>query len=166
MYDIKNLNIWKKEETKTAPAQAYLQSDLSELNLPLRAFHCLKRAGCSTVGDVISLMENDDGALRRIRNLGAKSEEDIKEALELYRKQFPDDAQTNRGGKMRRTLIRPARQVWDSSIRSFRLSQRSLAQLEDKGIHTVRDLYDTDPEQEPGWYAVRELLEKIADSAT
>ena len=95
MYDIRNLNIWKKEETKTAPAEAYLKSDLSELNLPLRAFHCLKRAGCSTVGDVISLMEDDDGALRRIRNLGAKSEEDIKEALELYRKQFPEDVKSH-----------------------------------------------------------------------
>jgi len=37
----------------------------------------------------------------------------------------------------------------------------AFTRLKQKGINQVKDLYATNPKQEPGWYAVRELFGKI-----
>ena len=63
MYDIRNLTIWK-QETIRQPSKQYLNSDISELNLSVRSYNCLRCAGCRTVGDILSIIEGDENGLR------------------------------------------------------------------------------------------------------
>ena len=51
---------------------------IEELDFSIRSYNCLMRAGIRTVGELCSLTEED---LSRIRNLGRKSTEEIKEKL-------------------------------------------------------------------------------------
>ena len=82
MYDVKNLNIWK-QETGRIKAD-YSGADIEELNLSVRSYNCLRRAGCNTVGDLLRLLEEDQNGLRQIRNLGSRSEEEILAHVEQY----------------------------------------------------------------------------------
>lgn len=84
--DIKNLNIWKEEDQKSSKDQKFLRTDITELNLSVRSFHCLKRANCDTIQDVLNCIGEDGQGLRRIRNLGSRSEKEILEKLEEYQK--------------------------------------------------------------------------------
>ena len=84
MYDIRNLNIWKKEPEEQRSSDG-LKTDITDLNLSVRSYNCLKRAGCNTVGDILRLLEKDEGGLRRIRNLGVRSEAEILKNVERYR---------------------------------------------------------------------------------
>ena len=54
-----------------------------------------------------------------------------------------------------------AKKIWDREIEEFQLSNYALTKLKSCGIHKVGDLYATNPKQEPGWYAVRELFGKL-----
>ena len=54
------------------------QIPIDELNLSIRSYNCLMRAGIRTVGDLRALTEED---LLHIRNLGRKSTEEIKRKL-------------------------------------------------------------------------------------
>ena len=47
---------------------------IEELELSVRSFNCLKRAGISTVEDLISKSEED---MMRVRNLGRKSLDEV-----------------------------------------------------------------------------------------
>ncbi len=51
-----------------------LDTTIEELELSVRSFNCLKRAGISTVGDLISKSEED---MMRVRNLGRKSLDEV-----------------------------------------------------------------------------------------
>ncbi len=57
---------------------------IENLDLSVRAFNCLHRAGIETVGDLLKL---DDEALLRIRNLGRKSAEEVKQRIEELKKE-------------------------------------------------------------------------------
>lgn len=85
--DINNINIWKVSENRHDAKETFLNTDITELNLGVRSFNCLKRAGCSTVGDVIRCMGENGLGLRQIRNLGTRSETEIIEKLQAHRKQ-------------------------------------------------------------------------------
>ena len=61
-----------------------------------------------------------------------------------------------------RVLVKPARRMWDRDITDFRLSNYARERLQNCGIVKVQDLYATNPKNEPGWYAVRELFGEIA----
>ena len=149
MYDIKNLNIWK-EATNNCPSNEYLETEIGELNLSVRSYNCLKRAGCNKIGDVVRLLEDDEKGLRRIL-----------QAIEQYRK-LHASAQASSGRPIiNRKTIRPAKNIWESDIADFHLSDYALTRLRQHGIRQVKDLYATNPKDEPGWYAVRELFEKI-----
>ena len=54
---------------------------IEDLDLSVRAFNCLKRAGIATVGQVLEKLTNSPKELLEIRNFGAKSLEDLKEKL-------------------------------------------------------------------------------------
>ena len=54
---------------------------ISDLNLSIRAFNCLKKAGINTLAQLISLNDSDINA---IRNLGKESKKEIKESLERW----------------------------------------------------------------------------------
>jgi len=70
--DIANADIMveKSEETK----DKVLETTIEELDLSVRSFNCLKRAGINTVADLVSKSEAE---MMRVRNLGRKSLEEV-----------------------------------------------------------------------------------------
>ncbi len=162
MYDIKNLNIWKKE-TKVRQSKEYLKSDISELNLSVRSYNCLKRAGCNTVEDVIRIIESDENGLKKIRNLGSRSETEILERIRSFKEEYKTVEIVAEGELpiVKRKSMYNAESIWNSSIEDYHLSNYALNGLKAHGINQVKDLYATNPKDEPGWYAVRELFEKL-----
>ena len=52
---------------------------IEELDLSVRSFNCLKRAGINTVEDLINRSEED---MMRVRNLGRKSLDEVVAKLE------------------------------------------------------------------------------------
>ena len=162
MYDIRKLTIWKEEPQTNDLPDEFEKTEITELNLSVRSFNCLKRGGCDTVGDILRLMENEEGGgLRRLRNLGNRSETEIKENIERLREEYARRPRPVQGNKPR-VLVKPARSMWDRDISDFRLSRYALERLQNCGIQKVQDLYATNPKNEPGWYAVRELFGEIA----
>ncbi len=61
----------KKEDNKK---DGLLEMTIEELDLSVRSFNCLKRAGINTVGDLINKSEED---MMKVRNLGRKSLEEV-----------------------------------------------------------------------------------------
>ena len=161
MYDVKNLNIWKTVETKNNSDQMFLNAEITELNLSVRSFNCLKRANCNTIRDIMNCMGEEGQGLRKIRNLGNRSEIEIKERIEEYRNFC---ATQSKSVENRPTIIRPAKKVWDRRIDEFNVSQRTLVHLRSCGINTIGDLYVQKIKEEPGWYAVRELFNVVPSS--
>ena len=66
----------EKEEDQKEKA---LEMTIEELELSVRSFNCLKRAGINTVEDLISKSEDD---MMKVRNLGRKSLEEVIAKLE------------------------------------------------------------------------------------
>ena len=85
MIDVKNLNIWKPEEKQILNNDVFLDTEITELNLSVRSFNCLKRANCNTVGDILNCLGEDGQGLRKIRNLGNRSEAEIMEKVNEYK---------------------------------------------------------------------------------
>ncbi|MBQ5331377.1 MAG: DNA-directed RNA polymerase subunit alpha [Oscillospiraceae bacterium] len=56
-----------------------LEMTIEELDLSVRSFNCLKRAGINTVEDLINKSEEE---MMKVRNLGKKSFDEVKEKLE------------------------------------------------------------------------------------
>ena len=161
MRNINNLNIWKTEEkTNETVNDVFLNTEITELNLGVRSFNCLKRAGCDTIGEVLAYMDEDGLGLRKIRNLGSRSETEILEKIREYEK-LCTTLQTRQNPVKKMAIIKPAKKIWDCNIEEFHLSNYALSRLRASGIRKVKDLYATNPKCEPGWYAVRELFEKI-----
>ena len=155
----KDLNIWKKEEPKTSKLKGLRDIDISELNLGVRSFNCLKRANCNTVGDILDLMYEEGNGLRKIRNLGTRSENEIKETIEILKKRYAGRPQP--AGRPGQRLVKPMKVTMNCSVDDFLLSPGTLQCLHSSGIHLVQDLYRDDVDKEPGWFAVRELFEQI-----
>ena len=55
-----------------------LEMTIEELDLSVRSFNCLKRAGINTVNDLIEKSEEE---MMKVRNLGKKSYDEVKEKL-------------------------------------------------------------------------------------
>ena len=66
--------IEKNEQGK----EKVLEMTIEELDLSVRSFNCLKRAGINTVEDLINKTEDD---MMKVRNLGRKSLEEVVEKL-------------------------------------------------------------------------------------
>lgn len=62
---------------------------IEQLDLSVRAYNCLYRAGIRTVQDVLDRDEED--GLKRVRNLGNKSIYEIREKIEAYREKHKDE---------------------------------------------------------------------------
>lgn len=56
-----------------------LDRTIEDLDLSVRSFNCLKRAGINTVKDLVAMTEDE---LMKVRNLGRKSLEEVKKKLE------------------------------------------------------------------------------------
>lgn len=65
-----------------------LNTTIEDLDLSVRSFNCLKRAGISIVGDLVARSEED---MMKVRNLGRKSLEEVKKKLEEYGLSFKPD---------------------------------------------------------------------------
>ncbi|HHV71042.1 MAG TPA: DNA-directed RNA polymerase subunit alpha [Clostridia bacterium] len=75
--DTKDIEIMveKEEEGK----DKVLEMTIEELDLSVRSYNCLKRAGVNTVEELINKTEED---MMKVRNLGKKSLEEVKRKLE------------------------------------------------------------------------------------
>ena len=62
------------------PARIY-EMPIEELDLTVRAFNCLKRAGITKVGMVLEKLEKGDDEILAIRNFGRKSLDELKQTL-------------------------------------------------------------------------------------
>ena len=56
------------------PKEKVLETTIEELDLSVRSYNCLKRAGINTVQDLTNRSEND---MMKVRNLGRKSLEEV-----------------------------------------------------------------------------------------
>ncbi|NUF97680.1 DNA-directed RNA polymerase subunit alpha [Lactobacillus mellis] len=65
----------EKEETRK---EKKLEMTIEELDLSVRSYNCLKRAGINTVQELTDKTESD---MMKVRNLGRKSLEEVKEKL-------------------------------------------------------------------------------------
>lgn len=66
----------EKEETKK---EKVLEMTIEELDLSVRSYNCLKRAGINTVEDLTNKTEED---MMKVRNLGRKSLEEVVQKME------------------------------------------------------------------------------------
>ena len=60
----------KKED----PLKKMLETSIDDLDLSVRAYNCLKRAGILTIRDLVEKSENE---MMKIRNLGKKSLKEV-----------------------------------------------------------------------------------------
>lgn len=65
-------------ETNSKDKEKVLEMTIEELDLSVRSFNCLKRAGINTVEDLINKSEDD---MMKVRNLGRKSLEEVIQKL-------------------------------------------------------------------------------------
>jgi DNA-directed RNA polymerase subunit alpha len=70
-----------------APAEAGVPewvraTPIEELELTVRAYNCLKRAGITNVGEILDLLEKGEDEILAIRNFGRKSLEELLEKLQ------------------------------------------------------------------------------------
>ena len=84
-YDKLTLDVWtngvinaQEAVSLAAKVEKVLEMTIEELDLSVRSFNCLKRAGINTVEDLINKSEDD---MMKVRNLGRKSLEEVVEKL-------------------------------------------------------------------------------------
>ena len=73
-------------------AQKVLRTTIEDLDLSVRSYNCLKRAGIAVVGDLVARSEED---MMKVRNLGRKSLDEVKKKLEELNLSFkPEEEYT------------------------------------------------------------------------
>ena len=80
--------VWKGDETESR--EKILNMTIEELDLSVRSFNCLKRAGINTVDDLINKSPDE---MMRVRNLGKKSLEEVIVKLQSYGLTFMDETE-------------------------------------------------------------------------
>ena len=70
----------KVEEAEGIPARV-ADAPIEELELTVRAYNCLKRAGITKVGEILRRMEKGEEEMLAIRNFGKKSLDELVEKL-------------------------------------------------------------------------------------
>ena len=65
----------EKEESKK---EMILEMNIEDLDLSVRSYNCLKRAGINTVDE---LVQRDEDEMMKVRNLGRKSLEEVQQKL-------------------------------------------------------------------------------------
>ena len=73
----KNAEILVEKEVGTK--EKVLEQSIEELDLSVRSYNCLKRAGINTVEDLANKTEDD---MMKVRNLGRKSLDEVLKKLE------------------------------------------------------------------------------------
>lgn len=67
-----------EDKDGVAPQAKAFDMTIDELDLSVRSYNCLKRAGINSVQELANLDETD---LMRVRNLGKKSMEEVRQKL-------------------------------------------------------------------------------------
>jgi DNA-directed RNA polymerase subunit alpha len=70
----------KEEVAEGIPSRVY-DAPIEELELTVRAYNCLKRAGITKVGEILKRMEKGEDEMLAIRNFGKKSLDELVEKL-------------------------------------------------------------------------------------
>ena len=78
--------VWKGDTNENK--EKILNMTIEDLDLSVRSFNCLKRAGINTVYDLINKSPED---MMRVRNLGKKSLEEVVVKLESFGLNFMDE---------------------------------------------------------------------------
>ena len=68
------------DDPESGPREDRLRMTIEDLDLSVRSYNCLKRAGINTVAELINRTEED---MMKVRNLGRKSLEEVAQKLEL-----------------------------------------------------------------------------------
>jgi DNA-directed RNA polymerase subunit alpha len=69
-----------KQEEQGIPSRVY-DAPIEELELTVRAYNCLKRAGITKVGEILKRMEKGEEEMLAIRNFGKKSLDELVDKL-------------------------------------------------------------------------------------
>ena len=69
---------WDYNEPENDSKEKVLEMTIEELDLSVRAFNCLKRAGINTVAELVQRNQED---MMKVRNLGKKSLEEVEQKL-------------------------------------------------------------------------------------
>jgi DNA-directed RNA polymerase subunit alpha len=69
------------EEEGGIPSKIY-ETPIEELELTVRAYNCLKRAGITQVGEILEKLKKGQDEILAIRNFGQKSLDELMERLE------------------------------------------------------------------------------------
>lgn len=70
------------EEVEEAIPPRIYEMPIEDLDLSVRAFNCLKRAGLAKVGEILEMVREGDEEMMAIRNFGKKSLDELKAALD------------------------------------------------------------------------------------
>lgn len=70
-----------EEQEEGIPGRVY-DAPIEELELTVRAYNCLKRAGITKVGEILKRMEKGEEEMLAIRNFGKKSLDELVEKLQ------------------------------------------------------------------------------------
>jgi DNA-directed RNA polymerase subunit alpha len=70
----------QQEEAEGIPARVY-DAPIEELELTVRAYNCLKRAGITKIGEILKRMEKGEEDMLAIRNFGKKSLDELVDKL-------------------------------------------------------------------------------------
>lgn len=70
----------KEEVSEGIPGRVY-DAPIEELELTVRAYNCLKRAGITKVGEILKRMEKGEDEMLAIRNFGKKSLDELVDKL-------------------------------------------------------------------------------------
>jgi DNA-directed RNA polymerase subunit alpha len=73
--------IEKQEESAEGIPGRVFEAPIEELELTVRAYNCLKRAGITKVGEILKRMEKGEDEMLAIRNFGKKSLDELVEKL-------------------------------------------------------------------------------------
>lgn len=82
--DVAGLLVDKEED----PVLKTLETPVEELDLSVRAYNCLKRAGLHSLSDLTSMTENE---MMKIRNLGKKSLKEVMDKIKDMGLKFQDE---------------------------------------------------------------------------
>ena len=70
----------KTREEEGIPSRIY-DAPIEELELTVRAYNCLKRAGITKIGEILKRMEKGEEEMLAIRNFGKKSLDELVDKL-------------------------------------------------------------------------------------
>jgi DNA-directed RNA polymerase subunit alpha len=78
------------ERDQKGTSSEYSDKPIEDLELSVRVYNSLKRAGISTIGDMMEIIDKNGGSLMNLRNFGEKSMQELRDKLRA-RGLLPDD---------------------------------------------------------------------------